>query len=114
MESQVQGEGVLRDILDELDRERTRRAELESEIRALKIEKELDPSSFVIQRELIALQTERDGFKQLVDVLTAGNDAVSAALRQEKTLPLHVVRLLEVVPYDPRAVASAKANEEVS
>jgi hypothetical protein len=124
----IQGEGVLRDILDELDRERSRRAELEVEVRKLKDkqehyryalaasvhEQEGKKEVPVSKRELIATETERDGFKQLIDALTADNDAVSVAMQsRERTLSLHVVRMLEIMPYDPRAVQSAKAEEEV-
>lgn len=152
------------DVLSELDRERTRRAELEAEIRALKeaasvakqaqvdklrIEKQQQVKLLtsttaaaikkekeqvkkqekttivdskisqqqqmpVGKRELIAMQTERDGYKDLVDVLTADNDAISASISsRNRTLPLHIVRMLELMPYDPRAVQACKANEEV-
>ena len=123
-----QEQGVLRDVLDELDRERTRRAELEADVRKLKDkekhlrhalaaaaqEHESSKNAHVSKRELIAMQTERDGFKELIDALTANNDAVSVAMKsREKTLPLHLVRMLEIMPYDPRAVLGAKAEEEV-
>lgn len=123
-----QEQGVLRDVLDELDRERTRRAELEAEVRKLKEkeknlrhalaasaqEHESNKNVHVSKRELIAMRTERDGFKELIDALTADNDAVSVAMNsKETTLPLHIVRMLEIMPYDPRAVLGAKAEEEV-
>lgn len=141
MERKTSGEqsGVLQDVLTELDRERSRRAELEAEIRTLKEdqqalaasvikkiqddkmrqndaenEKRVD-SSLVGTRELVAMETERDGYKELVHVLTADNDAISATMKNTtaRTLPLHVVRMLEIMPYDQRAVKCAKANEEV-
>lgn len=125
---QQQEQGVLRDVLDELDRERTRRAELEAEVRKLKDkeknlrhtlaasaqEQESSKNVHVSKRELIAMRTERDGFKELIDALTADNDAVSVAMNsREKTLPLQMVRMLEIMPYDPRAVMGAKVEEEV-
>jgi hypothetical protein len=119
-------EGVLMDVLSELDRERTKRAELEAEIRALKeaavvakkaqddkiwfekqqqvklmtsttaVTKKKEESKKqekvvassqqlpVGKRELIAMQTERNGYKELVDVLTADNDAISATMKTTK------------------------------
>ena len=125
----IQEQGVLRDVLDELDRERSRRAELEIEVRKLKDQQQQYQESLtaasaqaketidvpVSRREYIAMETERDGFKELVNALTADNDAVTVAMEsKEKTLPLHVIRMLEIMPYDPRAVQSAKAEDEVS
>ena len=126
--SSTQEQGVLRDVLDELDRERLRRAELEMEVRALNdkqqhyreelaasVRKQQSIDVPVNTREFIAMQTERDGFKELVEALTADNEAVTAAMQsRETTLPLHVIRMLEIMPYDPRAILSAKAEEEVS
>jgi hypothetical protein len=123
-----QEQGVLRDVLDELDRERSRRAELEMEVRqlnekqeryreelAVSLRKQQGIEIPVSMREFIAMQTERDGFKELVEALTADNDAVTVAMKsRETTLPLHVIRMLEIMPYDTRAVQSARAEEEVS
>ncbi|KAI2488927.1 hypothetical protein MHU86_25981 [Fragilaria crotonensis] len=123
----TQEQGVLRDVLDELDRERSRRAELEMEVRKLNekqqryreelaasIQKQQGSEVPVSMREYVAMQTERDGFKELVEALTEDNDAVTVAMEsRENTLPLHVIRMLEIMPYDPRAVQSAKAEEEV-
>jgi hypothetical protein len=123
----TQEQGVLRDVLDELDRERSRRAELEMEVRTLNekqqhyrkelaasIQKQQNIEVPVSMREYIAMQTERDGFKEMVEALTEDNDAVTVAMEsRENTLPLHVIRMLEIMPYDPRAVQSAKAEEEV-
>jgi len=124
-------EGVLCDVLDELDLERTKRAALESEIQKLKEKQDLNiknnkdrkmkqAKNEVSEQELIALtamKTERNGFREIVDALTESNKAISAATengdKKEKSLPVHVVRMLEVMPYDPRVIYCAKAKEEV-
>ena len=154
-------EGVLSDVLDELDRERLRRAELEAEIRKLHedndaLRKTQQPqrqeaissnlsSGSVSQRVFIAMETQVKGFQELVDALTLGKPAISAAAAEEeailtkkkmtavplhrfgvseqqrdanaptkrKTLPLHVVRLLEVLPWDPKSKQHIFAIEEV-
>eukprot|EP00429_Kryptoperidinium_foliaceum_P040692 CAMPEP_0176180144 /NCGR_PEP_ID=MMETSP0120_2-20121206/92309_1 /TAXON_ID=160619 /ORGANISM="Kryptoperidinium foliaceum, Strain CCMP 1326" /LENGTH=470 /DNA_ID=CAMNT_0017518351 /DNA_START=148 /DNA_END=1557 /DNA_ORIENTATION=+ len=105
-----QNEGVLRDVLEELDRERSQRAELEARLR--KKEQELQAAlnnrSLAVpgkggdtptQREFLKLQAERDGYLEILNLLTQGRPAFS----KQQRLPLHVVRLLEVIPWDPRA-----------
>jgi hypothetical protein len=153
-------EGVLSDVLDELDRERLRRAELEAEIRKLHEDNETlrksqqqrqgDSSSTistgnVSQRLFIAMETQVKGYQELVDALTVGKPAISAAAAEEeallkkkkmmavpmhrfgvnehqrdanapakrKTLPLHVVRLLELLPWDAKSKQHIFAVEEV-
>ena len=71
-------------------------------------------ASALSDRDRIRLETERDGFRELIDALTADNDAIATALRSpEDTLPLHIVRLLEIIPWDTRTKQYAKATEEV-
>jgi hypothetical protein len=131
-------EGLIRDVIDELDRERQRRAELELELSRLKENQKLllstmenekiveekkkanqlnhiSNSSAISKKVFLSMRSERDGFKELIDALTADNDAVIVAVNQPKTtLPLHLVRMLEILPYDPRSQKSALAEEEVS
>lgn len=131
-------EGLLRDVLDELDRERKRRAELEAQIRFLLTEKQQAEDEFKISRKhYIALQTELQGYRQLVEVMTRDKPAMAAAIKAttrqkigalqkngpEKStstsnalasyLPLHVVRLLEVMPWDHRTKQYTFATEEL-
>jgi hypothetical protein len=153
-------EGVLSEVLDELDRERLRRAELEAEIRKLHEDNEVlrksqqqhhdDISSNlstvnVSQRVFLAMETQVKGYQELVDALTLGKPAIAAAAAEEeallkkkkmmtvpihrfgvseqqrdanaptkrKTLPLHIVRLLEVLPWDPKSKQHIFAVEEV-
>ena len=153
-------EGVLSDVLDELDRERLRRAELEAEIRKLHEDNDTLRKSQqqrqedtalnistgnVSQRVFLAMETQVKGYQELVDALTLGKPAISAAAAEEeailmkkkmttipmhrfgvaeqqkdantplkrKTLPLHVVRLLEVLPWDPKSKQHIFAVEEV-
>jgi hypothetical protein len=106
-----QDEGVLRDVLQELDKERSQRAELQAKIRILEQQGQSDgrhtaSSAFQSPDESItrgdrffAMEAERDGYLQLVEALTKDRPAFS----KQQRLPLHVVRLLEIVPWDPRA-----------
>jgi hypothetical protein len=153
-------EGVLRDILEELDRERTRRAELEAQIRVLteasknvpnddgeivkkaigvpeyatngnaaaakvnagnKDEEAVAATAAAASRhKLLALEEQIQGLHQLVDALTSGKPALSrlpssssahdgdksstpsgaAAAATAATLPLHALRLLEIIPWE--------------
>jgi len=168
-----QDEDVLRDVLDELDRERTRRAELEAQVRsrveenqslksrltaheelAQKLRKENEelkstvrtiesapvpavtkPDSVAVEREVTrhafaSMETQVKEFQQLVDALTLGRPAIALAARQSstpgntnqqwgikptsnKTLPLHVVRLLEILPWTPHAYEHVFAKEDI-
>lgn len=101
-----QNEGVLRDVLDELDRERSHRAELAARMKKmaqeLKTLQRVNASisgTVATDRTLLSLQAERDGYLELIHGLTQDRPAFS---KQQK-LPIHVVRLLEVMPWDPRA-----------
>lgn len=120
-------EGVLRDVLEELDRERSRRAELEEQVRKLtedvqkaeetaRASQKQQPIISESRHAMVAMKTQVEGFRQLVDTLTAGKPAIALASEQkarQKTLPLHVVRLLEVLPWDPRAQEHIFGQEEV-
>jgi len=130
----VVDEGVLRDVLDELDRERARRAELEAQMRKLSDELaaerakpkatltqlKAEADQVISRKAFVAMETQVEGFKQLVDALTLGKPAIAAAAqasssprKRAQTLPLHVVRLLEVMPWDRRAQEYIFAQEEV-
>ena len=112
---------ILSAVLDELDRERSQRRQLEVQVQTLrdeqaKISNVLDSQQTIITttRNMVSLQTERDGYRELIDALTAENKAISAARTASRTtLPLHVVRLLEIMPWDIRANHHAAATEEV-
>jgi hypothetical protein len=100
----LQEEGVLRDVLDELDRERSNRAELEAQNRVLEQElhsqKRKTASNVNTSiKDYSSLKVERDGYLEVLDALTQDRPAFS----KNQTLPLHVVRLLEIIPWDPRA-----------
>eukprot|EP00934_Nitzschia_sp_Nitz4_P006396 Nitzschia sp. Nitz4//scaffold137_size62074//3836//5380//NITZ4_006404-RA/size62074-processed-gene-0.78-mRNA-1//-1//CDS//3329535667//6386//frame0 len=114
-------EGVLRDVLDELDRERSQRAELEARVRQLQQDlhsqkqQNAQSHSTLSSRDFVALQAERDGYLQLINALTIDRPVFAKAeastkkasrkpSNQPKSLPLHVIRLLEIIPWDPRAL----------
>ena len=112
-----QTEGVLRDVLQELDRERSQRAEMEARVRILEQDLQAQrgisaasrsnksnggkpAASIENSREFVAVKAERDGYLEIIDALTQDRPAFS---KKQQRLPLHVVRLLEVIPWDPRA-----------
>ena len=167
----AQEEDVLRDVLDELDRERTRRAELEANMRQMAEENEVLRSSYqnalsrqndqqetiaklrsevaafaktetnenkeVTNRAFMAMETQVREFQALIDELTKGKPAIAAAAdgsvtpaetnttrtpskrptaRQHpkaSTLPLYVVRLLEILPWTPHAQQHVFFREEI-
>lgn len=96
-----QDEGVLNDVLEELDRERSKRAELEARTRdleqALYSEKKRNVQT-TDPKDYVALQTECQGYRELLDALTSDRPALS----KPQKLPMHIVRLLEIVPWDSR------------
>ena len=137
---------VLYAVLEELDRERSKRAALETELRKLRaieeeeerLQKQLSPYEIQYQ----SYESERNTCKELVDAITSNLSSPYAAIlkrtnkaknnnekkrddmEEEKSsspsntaviesLPIHVIRMLEVMPYDPRAIKSTKAKEEV-
>lgn len=112
-------EGVLRDILEELDRERTRRAELEAKIRRLErdLEKNKESSERVISKDsFLAMEAKVSGYKDIVEALTSSRPAIAAvanSTNQQNSLPLHVVRLLETIPWDSRAKEYIFGQEDI-
>ncbi len=64
--------------------------------------------------EIRKLSTERDGYLNLVDALTSDSEAITLASRKaEGTLPLHIVRLLEIMPWDDRSQDYISSQEVV-
>lgn len=135
---QSREETLLQDILNELDRERRRRAELEVQVRTLLEEKlaaEPGEDEMTISRKhYVALQTELSGYRKLIEVMTGERPALAHAvqttMRQKilqkqhefaavvppkasPSLPLHVIRLLEIMPWDSRSNEYAFATEEM-
>ena len=126
---QQQGEAMLHDVLTELDRERTTRAELEARVRLLEQDlysaqrQQLASNQGPTRKEYIQLQTEKDGYLQLLDALLKDNKpAFQSAMSDEtnsqqqqhqQTLPLHVLRMMEVIPWDPRAKPHLFGEEQL-
>mmetsp|Transcript_17162 Transcript_17162/g.35240 ORF Transcript_17162/g.35240 Transcript_17162/m.35240 type:complete len:583 (+) Transcript_17162:82-1830(+) len=121
-----QDEGVLMDVLEELDRERQKRAEMEAKVRNLEQEVHIErrkssKSSNTSVRDHILVKTERDGLKEILDALTKERPAFSTMSynaqqkqkHQQQSLPIHIVRLLEVMPWDSRAQQYASGEERV-
>lgn len=169
-----QEEDVLRDVLDELDRERSRRAELEVNLRNLTEKHDVLQESYqaamaqvmeqaemikmlqsqavvaakteqedqkdVTRRVFLAMETQVKEFQNLIDVLTKGRPAIAAAasagetntttafqkqqrgksknlsknqLTKVPSLPLYVVRLLEILPWTPHAQEHVFGREEI-
>jgi hypothetical protein len=94
---QVQEEGVLRDVLDELDKERSKRAELEAKIKSLEVQQQ----EALQQNKVLTLQYEVEEYKKVITALTSSKPAL-ASKRQMSSIPLHMLRLLEITPWDPR------------
>jgi hypothetical protein len=118
---EVQEEGILRDVLLELDRERSKRAELEAQVRMLEEEvhhhrkkscQATTSSSMNLhtKQDYLSLQTEKIGYLELLDALTKDRPAFSA---NHQSLPLHVIRMLEIIPWDPRAKPHLFGQERV-
>jgi hypothetical protein len=113
-------EGLLKDVLEELDRERSQRAELEANVRKLQlqvqkyksaeVEKDKNTHSNSTEKQqqqftrldYLALQAEKDGYLELIDAILKERPAFSQSSLQQ-SMPIHVLRLLEVMPYDARA-----------
>lgn len=121
-----QDQGVLMDVLEELDKERHRRAELEAKVRVLEQEvhvqkKKNSKSSKATVREYSVVLAERDGYKEILDALTQERPAFSTSSasrlqtndNQPPSLPIHIVRLLEVMPWDARAQQYTFGEEQV-
>ena len=134
-------EGLLHDVLLELDRERSRRAELEAQVRILEEEvhryrnlrkeeqqkkaSSSSPNSAMRSpRDYNALEAEKIGYLELLQALTSDRPSFRAASAAPKatshtsitkpTLPLHAVRLLEIMPWDERCKPHLFGQEEVS
>ena len=74
-----------------------------------------NPSSNGLREELTSVRTERDGFLDVIDALTSGNPAITLAARGTLgSLPLHIVRYLELMPWEKNAQDYASAFDEVS
>mmetsp|Transcript_24796 Transcript_24796/g.52576 ORF Transcript_24796/g.52576 Transcript_24796/m.52576 type:complete len:617 (+) Transcript_24796:117-1967(+) len=126
-----QDEGVLMEVLAELDRERHKRAELEAKVRVLEQEVQIhrrksSKSSKTSMRDYTIVKTERDGYKEILDALTQDRPAFSICstsngkqqkrddpYNQQQSLPIHIVRLLEVMPWDSRAQQYVFGEEHV-
>jgi hypothetical protein len=140
-------EGLLRDVLEELDRERSKRAELEAQVRTLddqvqafrRLQREeqqqqkgaKSPSSGLLlptRQDYAALDAERRGYLELLEALTnnqpsfrtaaeaellASSSSSSTTTSLRKTLPLHVVRLLEIMPWDEQTQPHLFGQEQV-
>lgn len=109
-------EQLIYQVLDEIDNERSLQVDLEKELRQLQSE------AAAVEEEssmaLMAMELDRDCFREIVDALTETTQAVPKALMnddafQPQPLPIHVVRMLEYTPHDPRAVQCTKAKDEV-
>ena len=110
-------DSVLRDVLEELDRERSQRAELEAKVRVLlqgdsKKNHKASSKDIVSRKDWIALKTEKDGLVELLDALLSETPAFQAA-KKTTSLPMHALRLLEIMPWDSRARQHAIGKEEL-
>eukprot|EP00536_Pseudo-nitzschia_multiseries_P016127 jgi/Psemu1/44934/gm1.44934_g len=127
-----QDESVLREVLAELDRERQKRAELEAKVRVLEQEihfhrkKNNSKSSKTSLRDYTLVKTERDAYKEILDAITQDRPAFSTGSSsatqsqsqsqsqpQTPSLPIHIVRLLEVMPWDVRVQEYVFGQEHV-
>ena len=115
-----QDEGVLRDVLEELDRERHKRAELEAQVRVLQEElhsqrRKSSQSTKTSVKDYTMVVTERDGYKEILDAITEDRPAFSAQNQNDSnnSLPIHIIRLLEVMPWDARAQQYVFGMEQV-
>lgn len=90
-----------------------------------------DPSlASIPPKHYTALQQELEGYRQIIDAMTQEKPAIAAALKagsekrlairtglpvplQNPTLPLHVIRLLEVMPWENKAQEHAFAEDEL-
>jgi hypothetical protein len=94
---------VLRDVLQELDRERCQRAELQAKVRQLEVQ--------VSQQSPSSLEAQVEGYRRLVDALTQDRPAICAAAETTESLPVHVVRLLELMPWDASTIPHRLVTE---
>jgi hypothetical protein len=81
-------------------------------------------------QQYTALQHELEGYRQIINAMTQEKPAIAAAIQandarrsavqlgrpmplQNPTLPLHVIRLLEIMPWEPKAQEYAFGTEEI-
>ena len=120
---------------EELEFERAKRRELEETVAVMKAQQQQqkqkqlksnkyrrksgshkDTNSNSARKDLIALQAEVQGYRQLVDVMTLGRPAMVAATtaiaeREPNALPPHIIRFLELMPWHPEARRAAVVTE---
>ena len=109
-------EDLLRDVLDELDKERTKRAHVEADMRKLMEEKQAlerelaqvlakqqqqqqapKEEDIVSRHAFCAMEAQVQGFKQLVDALTMGKPAIAAAAVPRRKLRRSSTRVMSVL-----------------
>lgn len=151
MANQDDVEQLLRSTLEKLDRERTRRMQLEEEVKALQAsctesQEEPSPPSTPSKNPrysssspqqctsilaATALENELDEYRQIVNAIFHEKPAIAAAMRVseqrrlavrigrsapvpiQNSLPVHVIQLLEVMPWDPKVQEYAVGTEEI-
>ena len=160
MASTGETEELLNSAFQELEKERTRRIELEAKLRALQessLAASLSPvqisprsrspikqqikhqqedvesqqESSIHSKQYAILQQELVGYRQIVDAMTKEKPAIAAAVRATNerqlavrtgrpvsqnhcpTLPLHIVQMLEVVPWESKAQEHVFRTEEI-
>ncbi len=65
--------------------------------------KEIEAEMERMKNELITLRIENDGYLELIHALSPNNNAMVVALNDDSnTLPLQVIQLLELMPWDER------------
>ena len=80
----------------------------------IELENQLDAAKLRNEKNAKKYTRERDEYLSLLDSLTSNNDAITiAAENPTKTLPLHQVRFLEIMPWDDHAQDYISAMEEV-
>jgi len=128
-ECSTQTEGVLRDVIKQLDVERSKRAELEAKLRTMSESYHTteqvamrDQDNSKLLAEVQSLRSEVAGLKHVIDAVTLDKKAIAYASSQEqssekrqrhRTLPVHVVRLLEFLPWDVKAMKYIVEHVEV-
>ena len=100
--SDTTDETVLRDVLKELDRERSKRAELESKLRSQLSSQSQQIS--ICNRTTESMKTQIQQYQEIIQILTSRRKAIQHAVEQEEkhlpSLPVHVIRLLEIMPWE--------------
>ena len=128
-------QGTQSSMEEELELERDKRRELEETIAAMKAQQQQQQQDLKnnkhrrksgshddtnngssARKDVIALQAEVQGYRQLVDVMTLGRPAMVAATtaiaeREPNSLPPHIIRFLELMPWHPEARRAAVVTE---